>query len=239
MPKERQRDVSRMGYNPDPDFVPTTPRELSAGEPPPKRKVPKIYPYAYRKILELQVMMPTIFLTVHQVAELLAYFPAEGYLKVQVILSVFSHIVDVENFATIYDFLLSRDEQAEVIHRLGILNIFDPMDPDREYRLDLRRWDHREMTKILVLLGAHEPGDNWIDGGEFRWSKYDEPVPGWVLPAPWAAKDETEGGKKECGPRRDGWVRIKYTSTGPGCAPDMNARRHLRRKTLSGLKQLL
>ena len=201
--------------------------------------MPKIYPYAFRKILELQVMMPTIFLTVEQVAEMLAYFPTEGYLRVQLILAVFSHIVDVEHFGSIYDLLLNPDEQAEVIHRLGVLNIIDPMMPDREYKLDLRRWDQREMVKILVLLGAHEPGDNWVDGGEFRWSKYDDPVPGWVLPAPWATKDEFDGGTKGAGPRRDGWVCIDYTSTGPGCAPDMNARRHLRRKTLSGLKQLL
>ena len=79
-----------------------------------------------------------------------------------------------------------------MLHRLGMLNVFDPMDPDREYKMDLRRWDHREMCKILVLLEAHEPGDNWVGGGEFRWSKYDEPVPGWMLPAKWAAKDESE-----------------------------------------------
>lgn len=238
-PEEVQRDVSRMGYNPDPDFRPPTPPELHAGDPPPKRKMPKIYPYAFRKILELQVVMPTIYLTVEQVAEIMAFFPPEGYLRVQLILSVFSHIIDVENFGLIYDHLLNVDEQTEVLHRLGMLNIFDPMDPDREYKMDLRRWDHREMCKILVLLGAHEPGDNWVGGGEFRWGKYDEPVPGWMLPAKWAAKDESEGGSKDNGPRRDGWCRVIYTSTGDGCAADMNARRHLRRKTLSGLKQLL
>ena len=95
-------------------------------------------------------------------------------------------------------------------------------------------------TPTPIYIQVHEPGENWVDGGELRYSKYDDPIPGWVLPGTWLTKDETEeGGKKDGGPRRDGWCRVIYTSTGAGCAPDMNARRHLRRKTLSGLKQLL
>ena len=167
------------------------------------------------------------------------YFPEDGYLRVQLILSVFSHIIDIENLGLVFDTLLSPDERYELMHRLGPLNIFDPMNPDREYRLDLRRWDHREMCKILVHLSITEPGENWVDGGEYRWSKYDDPVPGWVFPAKWAAKDESDGGSRDNGPRRDGWVRLTYTSTAEGCKADMALRRHLRRKTLSGLKQLL
>lgn len=240
-PQERMRDVSRMNYNSDPDFKPDTPRLLSHGleELPSRRKMPRIYPLAYRKLLELQVIMPTIYFDVSQLAEMMQYFPEDGYLRVQLILSVFSHITDVENLGLVYDTLLSPDERYELMHRLGPLNIFDPMHPDREYRLDLRRWDHREMCKILVHLSITEPGENWVDGGEYRWSKYDDPVPGWVIPAKWAAKDESEGGSRDNGPRREGWVRVSYTSTAEGCKEDMALRRHLRRKTLSGLKQLL
>ena len=53
------------------------------------------------------------------------------------------------------------------------------MYPDRDYRLDLRRWDHREMVKILVKLASAEPGDNWLNVS-YRWAKYDEPVPGMI-----------------------------------------------------------
>lgn len=41
------------------------------------------------------------------------------------------------------------------------MNLLDPMKPDRLYRLDLRRFDHREFVKILVSLAVAEPGDNW------------------------------------------------------------------------------
>ena len=76
------------------------------------------------------------------------------------------------------------------MHRLGVLNIFDPFYPDRRYRLDLRRWDHREWTKVLIALAMAEPGENW-DAPEYRWSKYDDTVPDWKLPTTWVAPDET------------------------------------------------
>lgn len=122
------------------------------------------------------------------------------------------------------------------------MNIFDPMNPDREYKLDLRRWDMREFCKILILLSINEPGDNWENDGEYRWSKYDDPVPGWILPAPWAQKDEFDDPSirtRDAGPRRYGWLRCTYTSTAPGCEANMTLRRTLRRRTLAGLKQLL
>ena len=186
-------------------------------------------------------MMPTIYITVSQAAEMAYYFPSVGYLRVQFICSVFSHLVDIENFYILYDMVLNDDERAEVIHRLGIMNVFDPLNPDREYKLDLRRWDMREWCKILISLSINEPGDNWVDGGEYRWSKYDDPVPGWILPAPWATRDEFDEpkGKYDAGPRRYGWLRCTYTSTDAGCESNMPLRRTLRRKTLSGLKQLM
>lgn len=105
--EEIMRDVSRMNYNPDPDARPPTPDVLATGPPPSKRKMPEIYPYAYRKLLELQVIMPTIYLTVDQVTEIIYYFPPnEGYLRVQFIQSVFSHIVDLENLHVIFDLAL-------------------------------------------------------------------------------------------------------------------------------------
>ena len=36
------------------------------------------------------------------------------------------------------------------------MNILDPMKPERMYRLDLRRHDHREYAKILAYLAVYE-----------------------------------------------------------------------------------
>lgn len=238
LPKERQRDVSRMNYNPDPNFRPPTPDVLFRGEVPEKRKMSAIYPYAYRKMLELQIEMPGVFLSASQAVQLMNYFPEEGYLRVQVLLAIFSHIIDAENICLdIYDKHCSLNERLEIIHRLGVLAVMDPMKPDREYCLDLRHYDQREWAKVLISLALNEPGDNWVDGGEYRWSRYDDPVPGWILPQPWTLPDDSDGG--EGGPRRYGWLRVTYTSTAKGCEPSPQVRRNLRRKTLAGQKTLL
>lgn len=47
---------------------------------------------------------------------------------------------------------LRPDEVREVIARRGLLNIVNPVFPDRYYRLDLGVWDEREMAKVLIRL---------------------------------------------------------------------------------------
>jgi hypothetical protein len=54
------------------------------------------------------------------------------------------------------------------------------MKPDRLYKLDLRRYDHREWCKIIAVLAVAEPGDNW-EICTYRWAKYDDAVPGKLL----------------------------------------------------------
>jgi hypothetical protein len=36
------------------------------------------------------------------------------------------------------------------------MNILDPLKPERMYRLDMRRHDHREYAKILAYLAVYE-----------------------------------------------------------------------------------
>ena len=60
-------------------------------------------------------MMPTLYLTVAQLSKLLEYFPPdEGYLRIQLIQSVFSHVVDLELMYIIYDNCLTHSERLEV-----------------------------------------------------------------------------------------------------------------------------
>lgn len=181
-------------------------------------------------------MMPTLYLTVAQLSKLLEYFPPEeGYLRIQLIQSVFSHVVDLENMYQIYDNVLTGSERLELFHRIGIMNLMDPMKPDRLYKLDLRRYDHREWCKILVSLAVSEPGENW-EQVEYRWGKYDEPVPGWSLPGTWTWADD---GGLHGGPRNHGWLQLYYRSVGNGCFPIMSLRKYLRKRTLAGMKVIL
>ena len=70
-------------------------------------------------------------------------------------------------------------EQDECYHRLGYLNLFNPMLPDHDYRLDLRSWEQRELCKLLVKLGIEEPGENW-QNETYKWIKDSDPIPGWT-----------------------------------------------------------
>ena len=232
-PEERQRDVSRSDY--DPTARPVTPEILrDTDEKPSLTKYDKIFPYAYMKLLKLQLALPAMYLCIDQVIDIIQMFPPVNYLRVQAFVSMFSRIVDYDkNGVRILD-ILSRDDQSELLHRVGILNVMDPMSPDRLYRLDLRRWDHREACKIMIQLAIVEPGDNWL-GEEYRWSKYDANVPGWTLPMQWTSSDESHYG--DGGPRRHGWCSFTYTTTGPGCAPSWNIRREMRKRVLCGIKR--
>lgn len=119
---------------------------------------------------------------------------------------------------------------------------------------------------MLVALAVVEPGDNWVDfdyrcvlyvyfglraypssklffhsHNLHRWSKYDDPVPGWVLPQPWTLPDGVQGveGDSTGGPRDYGWLRVTYRSEGFGCAPSVPLRKALRSKLLAGMKKVL
>ena len=118
-----------------------------------------------------------------------------------------------------------------------MLNVFDPVTPDRGYRLDLRRFEQREFAKILIELAVVEPGRNWVNES-FRWSKYDEPIPGWELPNAWTLPDD-DTSALDSGPRKHGWLILEYTSTGEDCAPVYPTRRQLRKKTLVGTKRVI
>ena len=80
-----------------------------------------------------------------------------------------------------------------------------------------------------------EPGDNWEEV-DYRWGKYDDPVPGWTLPATWCYADDNG---VTGGPRTHGWLRLTYRSYGNGCMPVMSVRKYLRKRTLAGMKRII
>lgn len=233
-PVERMRDISRINY--DPNRTPRTPDDIKLPPPPNRTIMPLFYPIAYRKLLELQIIMPGLYFSVQQVVEILRYFPSEAYIRIQLIQSLFSHIIDLENFDLIFDKIFDDDERREAIHRIGILNILNPVKPDRYYTLDLRRWEQREFCKILISLAIAEPGENW-ENEDYRLGKYDDSIPGWILPASWTLEDR--GSTFDSGPRPHGYVRLRYRSEGFGCNPVLVVRNALKKKTLSGVKRII
>ena len=232
LPLEKQKDVSRrtsyIANIPD-GQRPPTPERLKRADPPHKTNNHPMFPFCYKRLMMLQVQLPSIYINVKQLMAILELLPPIDYLRVMVIQSAFNRIVDLENFHWLLETehtsshihwpncAMTNDEIDEVYHRIGILNACDPMHPDRLFKLDLRRWEHREWCKILIQLAINEPGENWVDVS-YSWSRYDDPVPGWELPQPWAEPD-SEGSdfSKESGPRRYGWLVVMYRSVGFGC----------------------
>ena len=233
-PKEKLRDVSRGTYDLSKPLV--TPPQMDIKPHPDRDEMPVYYPYVLKKLLQLSIMLPGIYFSTEQVIQFLQYFPKECYLRIQLLMIVFSRITDLENFDHIFDKILTDDERREALHRFGVMNLLDPMKVDRTWALDLRRMEHREMCKVLIALAVAEPGENWVDES-YRWAKYDDCVPGWVLPASWALDDQDNDG--DGGPRRHGWICLRYRSEGFGCAAVWEVRKVLRRRFLAGLKRIL
>ena len=128
--------------------------------------------------------------------------------------------------------IVSLKGLGELHHRLGFMNTENPTFPDGLYELDLRSREQREMAKVLVALAIDEPGENW-QREEYRWSRFDMPIPGWQLPTTWATEDhELEG---DGGPRRFGRLKLNYTSDPKfGCNPNAALRKKLTERFLCG-----
>ena len=68
---------------------------------------------------------------------------------VQMLQSCLGAIVDLENLHIALDGMFTVDERNEAVHRMGLLNLYDPMHAERVYRLDLRKHDNRWVRVVL------------------------------------------------------------------------------------------
>lgn len=64
---------------------------------------------------QLQILLPSVYLSVAQFKELLQYFPPYGYLRVMLLQTVFAHLVDLENLWPVIDHVMNMDERYEVM----------------------------------------------------------------------------------------------------------------------------
>ncbi|KAG2986923.1 hypothetical protein PC118_g7577 [Phytophthora cactorum] len=114
-----------------------------------------------QKLQLLEILVADRWLTCVQAQELLSAFPNAVRARARAACLVFSRIIDLENFIQIYDGL-SLEDQEECVKRLGWLNIFDPLQPDRQYPpLNLSIYDDREIVQILAQLALQEGTACW------------------------------------------------------------------------------
>lgn len=189
----------------------------------------RAYSIVYYKLALLRVATMSAWLTCEQIIFVVKHFPIDDFARVFAAVVLHARALDLDNYWRVYA-VLEPQEQVELIHRLGWLNVLNPMCPDRVYCMDLRWWDHRELCKVLVKLAIEEPGTNWIHES-YRWSIFDVDVPGWELPYSWCLEDHELRG--EGGPRRFGRLRLRYTSDPKlGCEPNIPVREQLKPRFL-------
>eukprot|EP00943_MAST-04B_sp_MAST-4B-sp1_P004169 g4169.t1 len=135
--------------------------------------------------------------------------------RVDYIVAAHCRIVDMHNFHVIWEDL-SKSEQLSMMNRLGWLNTFDPVTPERRHYLDLTVREERVIAMMLVRLAMVEPGENWLHEHYFNPSF----KPGWELPLSWATTVPPEGN-----------LVLTYASSLKGCKPIWSERIKLRKYT--------
>ena len=188
-----------------------------------------------RKIVEIEATLGNRWLSAAQAFKLVMHLPTDWNARAEMTRLLFPRIIDIDNFGDVIYDQMTLDEQRFLGQTLGLLNILNPMKPDRGYELHLHVKDERDMAKILVALAVDEPGENWLNESYF-WVKGEPPVAGWELPASWAKEDNGNDG----GPRRTGFLTLEYYSGADlGCAPVWSLRKELKQKVLSGTRLYL
>lgn len=129
-----------------------------------------------------------------QVAMIVSHFPDGcvmrtdyGSYRVEIVISLFWRIKDIQNFDIILSFL-NASEAACVIGRLGLLTIFNPMKPENCYELDMAIYEQRQMVKMLMHYAVVEPGVNWFNQ-KYSVDRNNVNIPGWELPLMWNLKE--------------------------------------------------
>ncbi|ETW04644.1 hypothetical protein, variant 1 [Aphanomyces invadans] len=136
-----------------------------------------------RMIMELNYLLSSRWISVKQTIRFLTMWPRVFQAaRLDVVLIFFDRITDVYNFQQVFP-LLTDDEIAQLLYRVGWLHVWSPLVPDIYYELDLAIYEQREVAKMLVQLALSEPGENW-QNETYGWNRGD-PIPGWQLNQSW------------------------------------------------------
>lgn len=110
-----------------------------------------------------------------------------GSYAADLVIGLFPRVKDMHNFELVLS-VMSPEDQGALSARLGFLALFNPIKPEGSIRLDLSRWEQRQVTKLILHLALDEPGENWVDE---TYSSHPEepPMPGWKCSVVWFSED--------------------------------------------------
>lgn len=111
-----------------------------------------------------------------------------GSYRVELVVSLFSRVVDIYNFDVVLK-VLSPYETAAVYCRIGFLSMFNPLKPEGAHWLNLSRHEEREIFKIFAALFTVEGSDTWVEKS-LRWEITDDDIPGWSLLPTWMSEED-------------------------------------------------
>jgi hypothetical protein len=174
------------------------------------------------------------WITCNQLALMVERFPGGnrtinefGTYRVELIVMLFSRIVDIINF----DYVLKElnySEYGMVMFRLGYLNVINPLKIEGAYCLNMSRREEKQLVRILMALSYIEPGDASWGKPVFQLDIGAEPAESetpWHVPVHWYAEDTLPS---------TGYLSLQYFS-GKGIQMEGHAPDPILRHTLMSL----
>ncbi len=124
---------------------------------------------ASRVLDALETILSGRYLTCAQIGIILEKFPFGNIMmndystyRVELIISLFSRIVDLINMEYVFKELESF-EIAMLYFRIGFLNLWNPLKPEGYIYLNLSRVEERKVAKMLIILNYTEKGETWLE----------------------------------------------------------------------------
>lgn len=113
-------------------------------------------------LLDLQLAATKHYFTVDHIHLLLETFEDEWQVQSRVVICMFSRIVDLYRIDILMR-SLERKAQHEIMHRLGCLNVINPLKISFDYSLCLKHLDNRIVLISMMELASIESADQIIE----------------------------------------------------------------------------
>jgi len=125
-----------------------------------------------------------LYFRASDVAKIMCLMPVGHKVRLDIMVCLWSRLLDEENLKFIFDCIGFADRQ-ELYRRIGYLNLFNPIRPDGYYKLDLKTREEYIVATILIQLAKKEPGDNCVN------ERYDGEI--FEAPQAWLTELPTDG----------------------------------------------